>query len=52
MNNLEVGNILKGVGLLLGVIASLLLITRHPILIGTEIVGAAIFFVGRYISKQ
>jgi len=52
MNNVNLGQIFQVVGLGLGVIASLLLITRHPILIGLEVLGAALYFVGKYINKN
>ena len=48
----DTGHILMGVGLAIGIVVTILLVTSHPILIGLEVLGAAIFFIGKYIAKE
>jgi len=43
--------LVKWIGIIIGVLGGLLLITRHPILIGMEIIGAGIYFYAKRVIK-
>lgn len=43
--------LIKWIGISIGILGGLLLITRHPILIGMEIIGAGIYFYAKKVIK-
>lgn len=42
--------LLKYIGITIGVAVTIILVTKHPVLIGIEIIGAAIYFAGKKIK--
>jgi hypothetical protein len=49
--NKNLGLYLQVGGVVLGAITALLLVTRHPVLVGLLALGAALYFVGEYVKK-
>ena len=49
--NRQIGQYLQIGGVVLGAIAMVLLITRHPVLMGLNLLGAGLYFVGQFLRK-
>jgi len=46
-----IGSILQVLGIAIGVLSIILLIKQHPIYLCLEIVGAGMYFFGKYLGK-
>jgi len=52
MGELKLSMILKYAGVLTGIVCTIALIAKHPIIITLEIIGASVYFVGYYLEKE
>lgn len=49
---MKLSEILKYSGIVIGIVAALSLVSKHPILIFIMGIGAASYFAGKYYDKQ
>ena len=52
MSNSNLPLVLKGVGIVAGVISVLALVSQHPIHFGAVVISAGVYFVGVYLEKK
>ncbi len=50
MEKKQVGLILKIVGIVIGVVTAVVAAKLHPIIVGTLVLGAAVYFIGDYLA--
>ena len=48
----DIGRILRVVGIAIGIITALTLVSQHPIQIGILGLSAVVYFVGMYLKKK
>jgi hypothetical protein len=52
MNKEKIGLVIQIVGVVLGVIGVLSLISQHPLIIGLEVLAAGLWFLGKHFKTQ